>query len=283
MLAATGEPTGKLLATAEFGESNLTVAVRDFERGTDPVISFASPQLVSSLSFSPDRTRLAAGLPRGKVLVWDLDQRRPDRTLDATSDFGAVSVAYSPDGALLAAGLFDGRVVVWSARDGRQIADLPAPGQQPDVSGLSLDTMNLAFSPDSRTLAYSTVSGVVLWDVTGPTVRARLAARRADVMSGALVDRRPGLGFISAGRSDPKLRSRLRGHNRSRNQPGHRVRLVEGHRGLRYRPPRMPRRGNVQPLQARPCQQVKAHAQVLKKTIIVCLPPGQADPEKCTF
>lgn len=173
VLAATGDPTGRLVATAEFSGA---VVVRDPERGADPVLTLQAPDLVNALSFSLDRTRLATGLPHGTVLVWDLAHQRLDRTLDARSDFGVVSVAYSPDGALLAAGLIDGRVVVRGARDGRQVADLPAPERLADVTGLTgLVNMKLAFSPDSRTLAYSTVNSAVLWDVTNRTVRARLA------------------------------------------------------------------------------------------------------------
>ncbi len=109
------------------------------------------------LSFSPDRTLVAAYESTTGILVWDVASRRlsvpplrPKRWENA--------LAFSPDGTVLASGAHDGSIVLWAAATGRPIGT-PLFGHHAQVFGL-------AFSPDGNILASGSEDRtVILWDV----------------------------------------------------------------------------------------------------------------------
>lgn len=79
-----------------------------------------------------------------------------------------MSLAFSPDGnTLVTASSGNGLVKTWDAHTGRPQADLNAGGRAAAP----------VFSPDGRTLAVSTGSGVQLWDLTTGRVRSTLPTR----------------------------------------------------------------------------------------------------------
>src|SRR5262249_13899903 len=67
------------------------------------------------------------------------------------------SVTFAPSGRLLATADHDGTAKLWDVAAGRQLASLD--GEDDRFGGV-------AFSPDGRTLAAATDTGVRLWDVT---------------------------------------------------------------------------------------------------------------------
>jgi WD40 repeat protein len=163
---------------------------------------------VQALATSPDRTRVAAGLRNGSVVVWDVKSGSPQ--FDPRKASGEPrSIAFSHDGRLVAVGSTDGTVVVWDAETGEQEAwtrdhtsAVRALSYSPDGKWLAsggednsvviqpatlngepsifkehTDWVNtLAFTPDSstlisgagRTTGKSTDRRILQWPVTSP-------------------------------------------------------------------------------------------------------------------
>jgi WD40 repeat protein/DNA-binding SARP family transcriptional activator len=121
---------------------------------------------IGSVAFSPDGTRIAAGMGftdaglSGQVLVWEAPTGRLISTLGSSKpndDHAFVDLAFSPDGRLLAAANFDGTARVWDLASGKQRLTLP-------IGGL---VVAVAFSPDGRLLATAGSDGTVrVWDVS---------------------------------------------------------------------------------------------------------------------
>jgi WD40 repeat protein/serine/threonine protein kinase len=111
---------------------------------------------VAHLAFGADGRSLVAVGEDGAARLWDLTQRADSRALLSVA--GGFRVAYSPDGRWLAAGA--GALALWDARTGVLVRRLERAA-------------SVAFSPDSKTLAYGREdSRVVLWDLeTGRRLR----------------------------------------------------------------------------------------------------------------
>lgn len=133
---------------------------------------------VTAVAFSPDGRLLAAGTSSSFAALWDVGRRRQVATV-TTGDYGANtldSVEFSPDSRLLATASADG-AHLWNAVPG------PDLGKRITVLGDEMQTQQVAFSRDGRTLA--TVGhltdrnpgsqGVVrLWDVARHKLRKEL-------------------------------------------------------------------------------------------------------------
>ncbi|MFE9940259.1 nSTAND1 domain-containing NTPase [Streptomyces hirsutus] len=121
--------------------------------GTEPVYS---------LALSPDGHTLAAHGKDGKVRIWDLPGGRLRHTFTGL-DHSEV-VAYSPDGRTLAVagvGGDDAMIGLWDPVTGRKLGTFTVPDGS--VRGM-------AFSPDGRSVAASSLAAVRVWDVaTGRT------------------------------------------------------------------------------------------------------------------
>ena len=160
-IAVAFSPDGRLVATgtSPLGQSAWGGRVRLWDVATRKAVAtleLASIGDVSSVSFSPDGTTLAAGLVRlegndsGRVLLLD------GATLEEIAILGwegwdVTSLAFSPDGATLAAGLErwddsggSGRVLLL---DGATLEEIATPGWEGHM------VRSLAFSPDATTLA----------------------------------------------------------------------------------------------------------------------------------
>jgi WD40 repeat protein len=129
-----------------------------------------SPQSIgtSSQSFGRKGALLARGHDDGTVTLIDLTRRAPAGT-PLRAHRGAVhAVALNPDGRLLAAA--DAHtVIVWDLAT-RRPTGRPIPVTESSGVTTSPDIVDLALSPDSRTLAIGDSEGrVTLWDLTSRT------------------------------------------------------------------------------------------------------------------
>jgi len=126
---------------------------------------------VTSVSWSPDGTRLATGSKDGTAKVWEAASGRELLTLKGhAGEVGAVSgsandpryamsVSWSPDGTRLATGSWDSTAAkVWEAAGGRELLTLE--GHAGGVSSVS-------WSPDGTRLATGSGDGTAkVWDAS---------------------------------------------------------------------------------------------------------------------
>lgn len=147
------------------------------------------------VAFSPDGKKVFAGNADGVVTVWDVESRKPDRSL--TRPAGVIrAVAWSPDGRLLAAAGVDRTVTVWDAGAGREAYSL---------KGHTEIIQSINFSADSKLLVSGASDKTVrLWDVrTGKGIRVLL---QPEIMEGAKPVRGiPSMVFSVAFSPDGKL------------------------------------------------------------------------------
>jgi WD40 repeat protein len=134
--------------------SREAVAIRSTPRTRSALLSVLQSQpkvireiwggsAVQALAASPDRSRVAAGLRDGSVVVWDANSGEPlfdPRKASAEPR----SIAFSHDGRLVAVGSIDGVVVVWDAETGER------QGSRRDHTGA---VRALSYSPDGQWLA----------------------------------------------------------------------------------------------------------------------------------
>jgi WD40 repeat protein len=207
-------PDGKRLASGGF---DLTVRIWDVATRR-PVGTLTHLVPVLSLAISPDNRELAAGLPLGKLALWNLDESKPSQRREipwsaryepwfAGQEPG---IAYSPDGSVLGAA---GPGGVFRAQ--HRATDDPAFA----LSGAGVDPMSAAWSPDRAILA--TISGsndVMIWKTAtwqgrrafgGPLAVVRSLAFCGDGQTLAVAtDRTAGLESprSDASRSGPNVR-----------------------------------------------------------------------------
>ena len=123
---------------------------------------------LTSVSFSPDGTTLAAGLHNNTIALWQVKTGRRIGTLRQDPIYFPITV-FSPDGATLAAGSNDGTVQLWDMGSRTVVAVLE--GHTRGVEGL-------VFSPDGTMLASSGDNNIKLWDVPGRREIATLKGHR---------------------------------------------------------------------------------------------------------
>ena len=119
---------------------------------------------VTSVSFSPDGTRIVTGSADQTAKVWDA--RTGTALLELKGHTGAVtSVSFSPDGTRIVTGSEDQTAKVWDARTGTPLLDLK--GHTDGVTSVS-------FSPDgTRIVTGSRDQTAKVWDARTGTRPAR--------------------------------------------------------------------------------------------------------------
>ena len=153
-------PDGRTLAT---GMRDGSVRLRDSVTGHVLADLTGNPASFLALAFAPDGLTLASGAPDGRVWLWDVKKGRRVDELRGLREL-AEWLVYSPDGRFLAAASFDGNVAIW---------DL-ATRREPHFTSQNRH-VNIAFSPDSKTLAGGSGDDVVLWNVATGQEILRLA------------------------------------------------------------------------------------------------------------
>ncbi len=162
--AVAFDPSGTLLASAQ----DNTIAIWDIASGQNVRLLDGHGDIVNSIAWSPDGSRLASGSNDRTVIEWD--PSTGDKVMTLPSPGGPVSaVAWSPDGSLLASGASDGTISLWNASDGSSLGTLPSFGTgivSGRQGGNSTGVTSLAFRPDSTQLASTNWNGdLIVWDV----------------------------------------------------------------------------------------------------------------------
>ena len=174
-------PNGQRLATAGGDGRRRGVKVWDARDGRELLSISAGENYFSvpftAVAFSPDGHHLVTAKVSGAVQVWDAETGREVVTLGTHSGGDARGVTFSRDGRHLASAA-DGEVKLWDATRLTEKRERipPIRGRVPGPS------LNVAFSPDSRTLATGGEEYTVkIWEVQTGRELATLRGHGGDV------------------------------------------------------------------------------------------------------
>ncbi len=147
-------PDGKTLASAgadRFGGTSGAVAIWNIETGQDLATLHGHTERIPAVAFSPDGKTLASGLRDGTVKLWNVKTGENIHTYRG----GGRAVAFSPNGKTLAARSWNA-IKLWDVAKRKNISTIP-------IGRVQLTTSTaLAFSPDSKGLAWGTKNQVKL-------------------------------------------------------------------------------------------------------------------------
>jgi WD40 repeat protein len=174
-------PNGQCLATAGGDGRRRGVKVWDARNGRELLAISAGQEYFSvpftAVAFSPDGGHLVTGKVSGEVQVWDARTGREVVTLGRHSGEPR-GVTFSPDGRHLASAA-DGEVILW---DAARLTEEQKPRIPPIRGQVTGPNLNVAFSPDSRTLATGGAEYTVkIWEVQTGRELARLPGHGGDV------------------------------------------------------------------------------------------------------
>ncbi|RHY47667.1 hypothetical protein DYB38_001856 [Aphanomyces astaci] len=177
----------------------------------------AEDAYVRAVCFSPDGTKLVAGMPQNTIRIWDMASNE-----EAPPLIGHEAEIYSLDyvGNHIVSGSGDRKVRLWDARTGQCQAIFGN-----ESGGPSDGVTNVALSPDGRLLAAASLDKVVrIWDTQTTQLMDRLEAHTdsvyalafspdgKNIISGSL-DKNIMLWDVSAsGRTTTRPRMLFQGH-----------------------------------------------------------------------
>ena len=147
-------PDGTTLASAgvdRFGGTPGVVTLWDIETGKDLATLHGHTERIPAVAFSPDGKTLASGLRDGTVKLWNVKTGENIHTYRG----GGYAVAFSPDGKMFAARSWNA-IKLWDVAKRKNISTIPISREQFTTSTA------LAFSPDSKGLAWGTKNQVKL-------------------------------------------------------------------------------------------------------------------------
>jgi WD40 repeat protein len=124
------------------------------------------PTIIWSLAASADGKTLITSGYDGKIIVWNVTDKKPEQTIEKKGWIRRVALA--PSGKSFAAGMEDGSVILFELPSGKELKTIKAH---------EAAVYDAEFSPDGNTLATcSTDKLAKLWDLTPemPTEKARL-------------------------------------------------------------------------------------------------------------
>ena len=168
------------------------------------------PTIVWSLAASPDGQTIVTSGYDGRLILWDLAQRRVRQTIEKKGWIRRVALA--PGGKEFAAAMEDGNVVLFETADGKEVKSFKA--HEAAVYGL-------AFSADGRWLATAGTDKLVkLWDWSSamPAEKAKLEGHSDAVWSVAFSRN----GLLASSGADRKILLW--------NEEGQLLATLEGHR-----------------------------------------------------
>jgi serine/threonine protein kinase len=152
LLSVALSPDGQLLATSA-GSS--PIALWDTATGVKCGVMEQEAEQSSALAFTPVGGLLVTLVDNRGLAVWDVVGRNPRRFLSRYQ--GGSTWGFSPDGKMLAFRGRDFSLSVWDIITGQMRATILRSD-----SG----TTSIVFSPDGKTLAFNTLNGLVLGNVS---------------------------------------------------------------------------------------------------------------------
>ena len=174
-------PNGKMLATCSEHYKDGTVKLWDISNGKLITTIIGHESGVETIAFSPDGTFLVSvgeDEEDWTMKFWDVDTGELQTTyiLENSRNVFQPNIAFSPDGNTIAicGGWTNKAVQLW---------DVAAGILKTNLQGHTDSVHNIAFSPDSRTLASgSDDRTVILWDVTTSSYKKTLIAHTDDIV-----------------------------------------------------------------------------------------------------
>ncbi len=134
--------------------------------GTEVAALEGQPTIIWSVAASPDGETLITSGYDGKIILWNVADKKPEQTIEKKGWIRRVALA--PDGKSFAAGMEDGSVMLFELPGGKELKTIKAHESA---------VYDVEFSPDGNTLATcSTDKLAKLWDLKAdmPSEKAKL-------------------------------------------------------------------------------------------------------------